>query len=834
MTATPTKTAQPHRSPASIAALTLAWLAPLAILGMATYNALPYLRGALPPLPLTLLEGLLTPPGLAPPRNLAPLVPAGMGALLVFLLLVLVPLTFWPHAVVPVKEPLAPTHPAPVDPPTVEEPTLATAPVEAAPVEAPPESVQAIAAPTAPTPPESRPLAPQGEGVGGEAPTSPRVFISHSSADNSFGVKVERRLKEKLGEDAVFYDSDGGLVGGDVWPLRLQREIQERDVFVLILSPEAFASRWVEAEFMQALRQERSVGGKAIVPVLHEETDAWPWLLNYQWVRFTERLFDDAFAELLEAVRLGHSRMAETAGLRGEREGPPFEMDALPAPGRFVGRVSEIDWALRRLAPELLPPRADAPDPAEDAEKVAAIAAANGLAGIGKSALAGRLARILYETRRYPDGIAVVACNGLTDPVAVLKQVLRRFDPLGSEPKESDLDGLRRVARNVFGQGRRALVVLDNVEPEWDVQDVTAPLREAGAALLLTSRQPLPTAAIPASASRELELLAPDEALDVFIENYQQGGDPPLDDARRAAIARIVAALGLHTLAVKLAAPRARGRLLATVAHEYETNPRLALMLREKQGKRTEAVEVVMESSVVSLPPAARRLFAALSAFAALDIGRKAALTLAEEALEDRDAGGSLAALEDLRLVDPYGAEAIPPDAEDEEDSADRDRLRLHPLVRAYARDLFDAERTIPGDTSWTADERQRVFAAIAEWYANYASVTANEAKDADERNILGALAWCATHSADRPLARICDGMASYWDTRGRTDDRKRYLPLAVEAARRLAAGQRIERRWPAAGAPATVVRRASADAWRNPHRPRARWGEPGATQTLR
>jgi hypothetical protein len=155
------------------------------------------------------------------------------------------------------------------------------APTDAAPPPAPTPAVYAVApdpasTPTPPTPPVEIPSAPVPTPLPAATPVpalqpaaapptppapAPRVFVSHSSANNGFGLEVERRLVAALGADAVFYDSDGGLVGGDDWLLRLQHQIPTRDFFLQIVSPEAVASRWRRAEFAQPIRQERSIGG---------------------------------------------------------------------------------------------------------------------------------------------------------------------------------------------------------------------------------------------------------------------------------------------------------------------------------------------------------------------------------------------------------------------------------------------------------------------------------------------------------------------------------------------------------------------------------------------
>jgi hypothetical protein len=61
-----------------------------------------------------------------------------------------------------------------------------------------------------------------------------RVFVSHSSTDNSFGLELVARLQRELGAGAdVWYDASGkpesdyesGLLGGDAWWPRIVNEL---------------------------------------------------------------------------------------------------------------------------------------------------------------------------------------------------------------------------------------------------------------------------------------------------------------------------------------------------------------------------------------------------------------------------------------------------------------------------------------------------------------------------------------------------------------------------------------------------------------------------------
>jgi formylglycine-generating enzyme required for sulfatase activity len=103
-----------------------------------------------------------------------------------------------------------------------------------------------------------------------------RVFVSHSTQDNDWCRPLVTALTNS-GLD-VWYD-ERGLTGGAVWVETLQRELQARDVFVLILSPDAWGSAWVQEEVQLALATRRT-----ILPVLHKSTAVGGFLLTRQWI----------------------------------------------------------------------------------------------------------------------------------------------------------------------------------------------------------------------------------------------------------------------------------------------------------------------------------------------------------------------------------------------------------------------------------------------------------------------------------------------------------------------------------------------------------------------
>src|SRR5262249_33103460 len=76
----------------------------------------------------------------------------------------------------------------------------------------------------------------------------------------------------------VWYD-EKGLSGGSAWVEALQREVQARDVFVLVVTPEAMASQWCQEEIQLAMATRRTM-----LPVLHKPTQVAGFLLTRQWV----------------------------------------------------------------------------------------------------------------------------------------------------------------------------------------------------------------------------------------------------------------------------------------------------------------------------------------------------------------------------------------------------------------------------------------------------------------------------------------------------------------------------------------------------------------------
>lgn len=433
--------------------------------------------------------------------------------------------------------------------------------------------------------------------------------------------------------------------------------------------------------------------------------------------------------------------------------GPPQDIMVLPTSAHFVGRSDDLKWLLERL----------------NTRGTATISALCGLAGIGKTALAARAISESYLEGRFRDGIAVVLCQELTDAIDVLKRVLARFDPYRRQPDTNDPTVLTELALQRLS-GKDALTVLDDVEPELAVEKLVTPLQATGITLLLTARQSLSYDAVPTEAIRILELLSPQDALKLFIKSFGRESDAELSLQDRVAAVRIVGILDRHTLAVKLAGAYAANvhRDLEEFARELEEDPLAAI--EASPGRPPQVVALVFARSIEKLPAETRRLFTALAAFQTSEFSRRAVLALAKTlALGNPKASIDLLIL--WALLEATTRAEMPSES-------DRERLRMHLLLRTFARSKFD---------QWTVDERITVQQALATYYASYVNRKSTETLGFDEANIISALEWSHNHEREELIVVFILGMKAYWDKGSRTTELLRYLPWGMAAAEKIA-----------------------------------------------
>ena len=317
-----------------------------------------------------------------------------------------------------------------------------------------------------------------------------------------------------------------------------------------------------------------------------------------------------------------------------------------PALPLFTGRTAE----LRRLRDAL---STDGP---------VAIAAIEGMAGVGKTQLAVRAAHLLPHDRTL-----YVSLRGFdpdqppADPIAVLDGFLRLLGVSGANIPD-DLEAGRRLYDERL-TGTRTLIVLDNAVDAEQVRPLlpTAP----GCSVLVTSRRSLDP--LNPAVSLSLEVFGRSEALRFLTDEV--GAATVCDDLDAAV--RIAELCGRLPLALGLVAAQVRARPDWNLADHADR-----LDERRRAGRLDDGVALALDRSYRNLEDDRQRLLRLVALHPAGDFDVYAAAALTGGDLET--VRGGLGRLYDDHLIQ-YAGDG---------------RYSQHDLVRLYAAErALDQER---------------------------------------------------------------------------------------------------------------------------------------------
>ena len=146
----------------------------------------------------------------------------------------------------------------------------------------------------------------------GDAQQSARVFLSHSHQDAAFCRALVAGLRQHAFD--VWYD-ESNLLSGALRE-RIERELQAREHFVVVLSPAAVASEWVNAEIDAALEIARTGRLKTFLPVIAVACEVPLLLRRYKRIAGPNDVAvppEQALPQVVSAITAPHTPTDPTA-----------------------------------------------------------------------------------------------------------------------------------------------------------------------------------------------------------------------------------------------------------------------------------------------------------------------------------------------------------------------------------------------------------------------------------------------------------------------------------------------------------------------------------------
>ncbi|MFC4910962.1 AfsR/SARP family transcriptional regulator [Actinomadura gamaensis] len=313
----------------------------------------------------------------------------------------------------------------------------------------------------------------------------------------------------------------------------------------------------------------------------------------------------------------------------------------------FTGRDAHVDGLRRALAD-------------------GGVATVAGVAGVGKSALALRVAHLMRAD--HPDGQLYADLHGAhdrpADPHLVLGAFLKAFG-VSPDAVPNDLDDRAALLHRILA-GRRVLIVLDDARDAAQIRPLLPAPGAGGGTVIVTSRHRLD---LPGAHHVDLDVFELDEARELLV----RVAGPERVTAEPDAVRDLLEACGQLPLAVRVAAARLAARPSWTVRALVD---RLADRRRRLAELRVAdlAVEAVFQLGYNQLAPAPRRAFRLL----ALPDGPSFSVPAAAAVLgvPDDRAADLCRALERASLLR----------------STAPGQYRYHDLLRLYARQRAEAE----------------------------------------------------------------------------------------------------------------------------------------------
>ena len=399
----------------------------------------------------------------------------------------------------------------------------------------------------------------------------------------------------------------------------------------------------------------------------------------------------------------------------------------LPRVTKFFGRRGERNALIRAL------------------EHQGATATIEGIPGIGKTALAATLVDEVRDGGSFPGGAAWIPCNDLRGDAGlgvlwVNTARLLGIDAVGEAP---DAAAQRDALAAVLTELPLMLLVLDNVEPELDLQAAITTLALPGhTTVLITARQH-----ITADVGLIVHLTAlPTPDGHALLSERLRHIDPLRPTTTEVGyIDLLVAVLYGVPLALDLTAGYAgiQGLDLGVVLADIQQ----ALLLAPELNDPIRGLVARIDLSIAILPEAEQELFAAISQLAEASFPRAAALALDEATIGARSSRAGVDDLVARALLEPVtGA-----------------RLCMHPLLREAAALRW---ATLPEARQHTLGEAQLTY--CLNFAEEHSKDPDPQGMEAEAAGLMRALAVAHAQSQHKLVIRLMFAMSHTWFIRGR------------------------------------------------------------------
>lgn len=340
------------------------------------------------------------------------------------------------------------------------------------------------------------------------------IFISYSHSDSDFANRLEADLRQR---DFDTWMDRRGLAGGHKWRRELQNAIDRSHVLLVVLSPEAVDSEYVQSEYGYATDE-----GKTVIPIYFRPCKIPMELRGIQWIDFQQSYEQGLEALVQDLARVGGTTSAPAAPghpIAGPAESTaqverlwnvPFARNPF-----FTGRgelLERLHERLHRTQQTLLNPAV----------------ALSGMGGIGKTQIAVEYA---YRYRDAYLAVFWVHADSREALVADFILLARLLDLPGQDARDQML--IVGAVKRWMEQHEGWLLILNNAD---DLSLLTNFLPSGGKGhILLTTRsqatgriaESLPVEKLEISESKQFllcraKLLTPGEPLDHASEAMRE------------------------------------------------------------------------------------------------------------------------------------------------------------------------------------------------------------------------------------------------------------------------------------------------------------------------